>query len=68
MMITNYLENRKDVTRLNFYKDYGIADETSKVVIERLIGEYNSAVEYNDQQFQRELSSVIDYLLDCYIG
>ena len=68
MMITNYLENRKDVTRLNFYKDYGIADETSKVVVERLIGEYNSAVEYNDQQFQRELSSVIDYLLDCYIG
>ena len=67
-MITNYLENRKDVTRLNFYKDYGIADETSKVVVERLIGEYNSAVEYNDQQFQRELSSVIDYLLDCYIG
>ena len=68
MLITNYLENRKDVTRLNFYKDYGIADETSKVVVERLIGEYNSAVEYNDQQFQRELSSVIDYLLDCYIG
>ena len=68
MMITNYLENRKDVARLNFYKDYGIADETSKVVVERLIGEYNSAVEYNDQQFQRELSSVIDYLLDCYIG
>ena len=68
MMITNYLENRKDVTRLNFYKDCGIADETSKVVVERLIGEYNSAVEYNDQQFQRELSSVIDYSLDCYIG
>lgn len=66
--IINYLTINNDEQRLKDYLKYDVQDEISKVVLERLIHEFDLTLEYDNKQLQDELIPVINYLLDCYVG